>query len=491
MNEDYEKKILNKCLAKLKIANNNELSYIEIKQNNIDPLIIGSLISAIANTCLKEGLEKGFILFGIEDGTLNEIGVNFDPFNVKYTGKQDLEIWLRQMVLGVDFRFLPFKAEDGRDYLIIQISKALGRIATFQKKAYIRIGKNVSELHNYPDIEKIIWSKLDKRAFWLMPIRENLTQDKVLELLDSITYYELIRLPYPSNKNAVVERLEQEGFAIGENGLYSITNLGALLFANDMNDFPSLKYKTPRVVTYEGDNKLSTVIKDKEILMGYAKGFEVLLEWIYSQIPEPQIITKTFREQRVVYPKKGIRELVANALIHQDCEEVGMRPLIEIYKNRIVISNPGNCLVPPERILGAIPKARNEILVDIMKRLYICETRGSGIPRTIEGIEEIQLPAPTFENQDNAFKVELYAFTKFDRLSTEEKLRACVQHVTFMYVMDIFANNETLRKRFGLGEKKTNAISKLVRLAKDKGLIKEADPKNNSKKYIKYVPFWA
>lgn len=474
-------------------SNSNEVFYIELKENNIDPDLIGRSISAIANSCtLNDAKEKGYLVFGVSDLTLEKKGVTFDPFNVKYgSSGQDLEMWLRQMVLGVDFRFIAFKEADEKSYLLIQISKALGRIATFQKKSYIRIGKNTSDLHTYPDLEKNIWSKLDKGIFWKLPVKENLLPENVLTLLDYKSYFQMIKLPIPTTPDLTLERFEQEGFIKNEGGSWQITNLGALLFAVDMKDFPSLQYKTPRVITYQGDNKLSTVIKDNEGKRGYANSFQSLINWIDSQIPEPQEITKTFRNQKKGYPDKAIRELVANALIHQDYELEGMRPLIEIYANHIEISNPGKCLVDPDRLLGTIPKARNEILVDIMKRLYICETRGSGIPRTIKEVEQEFLPPPTFTNQENGFKVSLYSHKHFDSLSNDEKLRACVQHVSLMYILGEQANNETLRKRFGLGEKKSNTISKLVKLAKDKDLIKDFDPKNNSKKYIKYVPFWA
>jgi len=148
-------------------------------------------------------------------------------------------------------------------------------------------------------------------------------------------------------------------------------------------------------------------------------------------------------------------------------------------------------LVNPERIIGAVPKARNEILVDVMKRLYICETRGSGILRTIEDIENLQLPGPKFINQENAFRALMYSYKSFDNLNNEEKIHACVQHIEFMYTKGLYANNESLRKRFGLGEKKGNTISKLVKLVKDKGFIKDFDPENKSKKFIKYIPHWA
>lgn len=492
MEEEQENNTLNSILDLLtNEANGNELSHIEVKENNIDPELIGKSISAIANTCTLDGKEKGFLIFGVKDGDLEILGVNFDPFNLKYSStNQDMDIWLRQMVLGVDFRFVPFKSKE-KDFLIIEISKALGRVSTFKKKAYIRIGKNTSELSHYPDIEKKIWSKIDKGNYWRLPVKMSLHDDEVLSLLDFEVYYRLVKLPLPSRPSQILERFQEEAFINYEDGLFYITNLGALLFAREIKNFPSLKYKTPRIITYDGDNKLSTVIKEKEGQKGYACGFEALLTWIDSQIPEPQEVTKFLREQKKFYPEKALRELVANALIHQDCEEDGMRPTIEIYKNHIDISNPGNCLVNPDRILGAIPKARNEMLVDVMKRLYICEARGSGIPRTVQGVEEWQLPAPLFLNQENGFKVSLYTYKTFESLDNEEKLRACVQHVTFMYTQQQLANNETLRKRFGLGEKKTNTISKLVKLAKDQNLIKDFDPKNNSKKYIKYIPYWA
>ena len=75
--------------------------------------------------------------------------------------------------------------------------------------------------------------------------------------------------------------------------------------------------------------------------------------------------------------------------------------------------------------------------------------------------------------------------------STEERFRICAQHVAFMYVQGEFANNKTLRKRFGVGESKANIITKLISLAKEKRIIKDFDPKSNSRKYIKYVPTWA
>ena len=172
MDEDLGVKTLNSILEILtREANGNELSHIEIKENNIDTNLIGRSISAIANTCVLENKEKGFLVFGVTDNNLEIVGVTFDPFNLKYGNtNQDMEIYLRQMLLGADFRFVPLKTKT-KDFLIIEISKSLARIATFQKKSYIRIGKNTSELNQYPELEKKVWSKLSCKSaavsFWV------------------------------------------------------------------------------------------------------------------------------------------------------------------------------------------------------------------------------------------------------------------------------------------------------------------------------------
>jgi len=488
---EKEVKLFNSILETLKTqTNSNETVLIELKENNIAPDEIGQSISAIANACILEKSENGYIIFGIEDSTLEEKGVNFDPFNIKASGNQDMEMYLRQMLVAGDFRFIPVK-KDSKDFLLIEVSKSLGSPTNYKNIAYVRIGKNTSPLKNYPDLEKKIWSSFQSGYFWKKPAKTDLSQADALSLLDFDAYYQMMKLPLPSETKDILSRFEQEGFVVKQQNQWYITNLGGLLFARDLKSFENLRYKSPRVITYDGDHKLSTVIKDQEGKKGYACGFEDLIKWVFSQIPEPEVITKIYREQKVIYPDKALREIIANALIHQDCETDGMRPMIEIYKNHIEISNPGSCLVDPEKIIESVPKARNERMVDIMRRLKICEIRGSGIDRVIESVELLQLPAPKFENSDNAFKAYIYTYRPFEKLTSEEKLRALYQHVTLLYIYQQFATNETIRLRFGLGEKKTSVISKLVATSKELKHIKNFDPNSESKRYVKYVPIWA
>jgi hypothetical protein len=51
--------------------------------------------------------------------------------------------------------------------------------------------------------------------------------------------------------------------------------------------------------------------------------------------------------------------------------------------------------------------------------------------------------------------------------------------------------NQTLRWRFGLGGERAETVSRILREASEAGLIKLKDPSSSSKKFARYVPYWA
>ncbi len=88
-----------------------------------------------------------------------------------------------------------------------------------------------------------------------------------------------------------------------------------------------------------------------------------------------------------MFPELAIRELVANALIHQDFSVTGAGPTVEIFDDRIDITNPGEPLVDTQRFLDTPPRSRNEALASLMRRARICEERGSGIDKVVLEVE--------------------------------------------------------------------------------------------------------
>ena len=148
------------------------------------------------------------------------------------------------------------------------------------------------------------------------------------------------------------------------NGLYAITNLGAILFAKRLNDFPRLSRKAVRVVQYQGNNRLN-MLKEYTGSKGYAVGFEGLLGFIDALLPAAEVINGALREKKTAYPILAIREAVGNALIHQDFSIPGTGPVIEIFDGRIEITNPGTPMVDIKRIVDNPPRSRNEKLLHL------------------------------------------------------------------------------------------------------------------------------
>ena len=71
-----------------------------------------------------------------------------------------------------------------------------------------------------------------------------------------------MKLPFPTNQDAVIQKMISEKLVVQKDGHYAINNLGSLLFAKNLNEFTNLSRKAVRVIVYKGKNKLDT-LKDQ------------------------------------------------------------------------------------------------------------------------------------------------------------------------------------------------------------------------------------
>jgi predicted HTH transcriptional regulator len=294
----------------------------------------------------------------------------------------------------------------------------------------------------------------------------------------------------PTAKTGILEKLLQEKLILSERDRYSITNLGAILFAKDIEKFEGLERKAVRIIIYDGKNRRKTV-KEQIGKRGYAVGFEGLVNYIDDQLPTNEVVDSALRKEVKMYPKLAIRELVANMIIHQDFGERGTGPMIEIFSDRIEISNPGKPLINTLRFVDHNPQSRNEKLAHFMRRLNICEERGSGIDKVLFECEFFQLPAPKFIEGENYTRVILYAPKTLRQMDKEDKIRACYLHSCLKVVSGSYMTNQSLRKRLGIEEKNYSIASRIISETIKADLVKDYDPESSSKKHAKYVPFWA
>ncbi len=319
--------------------------------------------------------------------------------------------------------------------------------------------------------------------------KSDLTRTQVVELLDTQTYFELLKSPYPSNRSAVVDRLLRDRLIDEIDGSYAIRRIGALLLAKSLSNFPELGRKAPRVVVYTGTSKLETKL-DQVGTKGYAVGFQGLVNFIIAQLPQNEVIEGAIREERKLVPPVIIRELVANALIHQDFSIGGASVMVEVYANRIEISSPGEPLVPVERFIDGY-QSRNERLADLMRRMGICEEKSSGIDRVITAAEVFQLQAPDFRADYLRTSVLIAGPMEFTKMNRDDRRRACYQHCVLKWVLSEPMTNASLRDRFRLKESQSTTASQVISATIEAGMIKPDEKIGGSRKYARYLPHWA
>lgn len=325
---------------------------------------------------------------------------------------------------------------------------------------------------------------------WLGQVaKRNIHHDEIFTLLDTNAYAEMIGLPIPASPPMILERLQIDRILFFDHEELCVTNLGAISFARRLNDFGNLAMKSVRVIAHPRKDK-TNVHYDETFNKGYAVGFDSLIELLSTFVPTNESFTKALRQEHRMFPLPAVRELVANALVHQDFQLSGSNVKIEIYSNRIEIRNPGTPPISIERFIDE-DLARNDRLSELFRRLKICERRGSGIDNVIKIVEDSELPPPEFRQSDIHTTAILYAHKELSEMDREARVRACYQHACLRYTIRERLTNASLRERFKLPEQKTETVSRIIREAVAAGKIKLADPDISSNRYRSYIPFWA
>jgi ATP-dependent DNA helicase RecG len=467
----------------------HELPHVEFKANNWDPERVGTLVSAISNAARIADEPCGYIVWGIDDNSHDIVGTQFRPAKEKASG-QPFELWLANAIspnLHCVFREVPHpKAR----VVMLEIPAAMQVPTKFKNIGYIRVGSATPKLADHQAYEATLLAKL--RPFvWEQGVAKSFvpTQD-VIRLLDVGAYFLQTEQSVPGGDEEVAAVLSHDKLIAKDvGGRWNVLNLGAILFARNLQDFESIARKAVRVITYRGPSRTSEA---KEVVgtRGYAVGFEPLIDHIEKRLPTKEEITRTLRVARRLYPQVAVRELIANALLHQDMTISGTSPVIEIFSDRVEITNPGLPLLDTSRFIDLPPRSRNESLAALMRRIGVCEERGSGIDRVIDAVEEAQLPPPDFRAEGASTQVIIFGPKPFGELTPEERVRGCYQHAVLRYVNNQGGmTNGTLRQRFGVAERNASQISRVIKQALDLDILRQSD--NWTARAGHYLPSWA
>jgi len=478
------------------IRNKRECEWLEVKRNEDVPEMISKNISALSNGAALFDREYGYMIWGVDDKTFNIVGTVFDPLTKK-KGNQDLTLWLRRMISDtIDFNFETVQLPEGK-VVLLTIEKAVKIPTEFDGVAYIRVNNSTTNLDGLRQIKKKLIDKLEGIVFETKIARYDLTPTNILTLLNHSAFFRLKKLTVPTGIEGIVQAMVDEKLVEKQDdGRYSITNMGAILFANKLSDFSDLSFRKIRVIYFRGTAPTDPVIKDTEMDGGYASSLDDICRYVGAFIeseetfPVPKDGGFIYRKTTHEYPPDAVRELIANGILHQDYSIEGMQMFVEIFSDRIKISTPGLPLIDTDRFINTVPKERNKMIADLMHRLNLCEKRGMGWDTIIRLCEEYRLPAPDILAFSDATIVTLYKFKKFSELGSHEKKKACYQHACLLYANSREMSNASLRERFGLPDTQAAPISRLIRDSVNAKLIKPSDKGNDPSKKS-YIPEWA
>lgn len=282
---------------------------------------------------------------------------------------------------------------DGRVVVFRIPPRSRGTAYAYEGAYLMRVGEELKPMSE--DQLRQIFA--EGQSNWLdQSAMENASAQDVVQLLDTQTFFDLLKLPYPSERTGVIDKLKSEHL-IAENGeAFSISNLAAVVLAKNLKSFDRVYRKAARVVVYEGTSKLETKA-DTTGGKGYAVGFQGLVRYVMSQLPQNEVIKKALRVESKLLPEVVIRELLANALIHQEFEESGMSPMVEIYPDRVEISNLGEPIVPVNRFIDGY-QSRNERLADLMRRFGICEEKVAALTTLLKQLRSTNCLPQTFKS---------------------------------------------------------------------------------------------
>ena len=229
-----------------------ECGWVEFKVGNDEPTTIGQNISALSNSARLDGQPFAYIVWGVRDEDRVIVGTHADPESQR-VGNAELTNWLTtQLSPQVHFEFKTIVVR-GTRLVVLTIEAASFQPIQFKGIEFIRIGSYTKPLAKHPEYARRLWRSFDTEPFEAATALDRLDEDQVLALLDYASYFDLMGRRLPDNRDGVLDALASERFIARMPGTgWRITNLGGLLFAKNLENFPTLRRKALRVVQYAG-----------------------------------------------------------------------------------------------------------------------------------------------------------------------------------------------------------------------------------------------
>ncbi len=375
-----------------------ETEWCEFKRKRCAPQDLGEYLSALANAACLANQPRGYMVFGIDDGSHDVVGTRFDPYAAKGRGNQDLLPWLTSGLrpnTGIETHIV--EHPDGR-VVLFEVGPANGEPVKFYGAAHVRVGSSKTLLRNHPEKEREIWTR---GSDWSAEV----CQAASLEDLDPEAIAkarEQFVVKHPAQADEVAawdDRTFLNKARVLRHGEVTHTALVLLGRAE------ATTLLAPAVA------KISWILKDGENReLGYEHigppfllAGDRLMRRIRNLVVRALPSGTLFPQEITQYDPWVIREALHNAIAHQDYRRHG-RVIVVESPDRVLLTNVGEFL--PGDVETVIrqdaPQAiyRNPFLADAMVELNLIDTQGGGIKRMFETQRRRSFPLPDYDLSD-------------------------------------------------------------------------------------------
>jgi predicted HTH transcriptional regulator len=187
------------------------------------------------------------------------------------------------------------------------------------------------------------------------------------------------------------------------------TAAGLLLSAKD----PTVTFPQARVQLdlYQGMDRDEEAVIAKPLHLNIPDLIDTIVATIFQNTRTTPRVVGLKRLELNEYPEVALREALVNALAHRDYEDSSQRVFVEVFFDRIVITNPGEPVGHPSlkklEAGKARSRSRNPLISQGLVFLRRMEERGTGIRRMRNAMLDHGLDAPQVALDDDSFVLTL------------------------------------------------------------------------------------
>ena len=376
-------------------AEPRETEWLEFKANRYEPQALGEYLSALANSACLQGRPRGYLAFGIEDGSHAVVGTTFDPQAEKGKGEQLLPLWLSLGLRpNVGFEIHPFTYQ-GERVVLFEVHPAFDREVEFKGTAYVRDGTSKTELSKYPEKARTIWNR---RVDWSAQVCEQASLND-LEPQAIAKARREFATKFPAQAAAAAGWDDATFLNKAKFTIRGGVTHAALLLLGKPEASTLLAPAVARIswlLKNERNEDLDYEHFGPPFLLNVDKVLARIRNLTVRELPGGTL----FPVELTQYDPWVIREALHNCIAHQD---YGLRGRVQVVEtpDTLLLTNVGGFL--PGRVETVIEQDapleiyRNPFLAEAMVNLNMIDTQGGGIKRMFMKQRERFFPMPDYD----------------------------------------------------------------------------------------------